>query len=322
MWRVMWQTLDGGAQDLAAVQDRPWGRDREAAVLAALRVLAAALGATTSTATSTISSASAVADALLRHATDRLGSLLGLVGYTLSPSIALATVSCAAELAHQRPALGAALLTAPGAWSHDRRISAAAEVRDAWSSALLWAASQEANKDESVSLDVAILNLLLAHAADPYPSLASVLCGLVDEAGLPVTGRDLPQQQGSVMDALLRIVADPSLASARPATYERTLALLQALLGARETRLTVADTLLEAAPALAGVLDQLARAPATEDSNGTLDGTSSAPLFAQRAWLLLLIADLAHAVEPSIGRHREAAAVLLSTLLNQDGMHA
>ncbi|KAL6770382.1 NUP205 [Auxenochlorella protothecoides x Auxenochlorella symbiontica] len=333
VYRTLWSVLEGGVRTLVDARSAAHGRARERATLAALRFLSAALDARDRDA------AGAAADTLLRHGRARLPALLGLAAYPLDARLAAAAVEATGALAALRPALACALLAtrARGAGG----ASVAAEARDAWAAALragvgdctadggggdggdggdggaaapgVAASPSGAASPPSHPLDQAVLDVLLDNVGVPFPGLTALLCGLVDEAGMPAA-RGAPRAGATALDAVLDLVADAGLAEARPGTYEKALALLHALVGGRGAgRGAALEAALGAAPALAAAARHLTAA--------TAGGGRCAPPagLAQRAWLLLLLAEALHAADAAVGLHREALKLLLRTLLGDAG---
>jgi hypothetical protein len=316
--RAALATLSCGVDHLAHERHAaPYGAAREAAALAALRLINTGLAHDAAfveaAARAAARPAPAALDAVLRHDRARLPLLLEYARYAHSPAIQAEALRLAATLAARVANLVPLLLSAPPAGG----APVAQRLQDGFAACLhdaVAAAPADAGEGEADEADpraALALALLLAGLEAPSPNLTQLLCGFDVEGGASPMALLDPRALHTPLRVALEVLAAPRLARRRPRLFEQCLELVYELAAAPDTGPATLDLLRAYHATLLPLLDTVACAPLGE-------GPARAASLHQRAWLLHLLALELHRADPAVPRQRDSAATVLDALFAPD----
>jgi hypothetical protein len=316
--RAALATLSCGGDHLAHERHAaPYGAAREAAALAALRLINAGLAHDVAFVEAAARAAArpppGTLDAVLRHDRARLPLLLEYARYAHSPAIQAEALRLAATLAARVPNLVPLLLSAPPAGG----APVAQRLQDGFAACLhdaVAAAPAEAGEVEADEADpraALALALLLGGLEAPSPNLTQLLCGFDVEGGASPMALLDPRALHTPLRVALEVLAAPRLARRRPRLFEQCLELVYELAAAPDTGPATLDLLRAYHATLLPLLDTVACAPLD-------DCPARAASLHQRAWLLHLFALELHRADPAVPRQRDSAAAALAALFTPD----
>ncbi|KAK9838304.1 hypothetical protein WJX81_003260 [Elliptochloris bilobata] len=317
--RAAWGLLAGGVDALMLERrDAGWGAAKEAAVLAALRLLRLAFERDIACVAALRRSPQAVGyetlDGPLRRNRRRLVALIDYVRYEVNPAVQAEAVRVTRALAERLPALLDMLLppTAPGEPPAYQRIRGgfAAMLEEAVAGRGAYEAEAGEDGEPGDERGGLVLALMQAAADAPAPNLAHALAGYDVQAGpggLAASVLD-PRRVHSCLAPLLAGFASGALAAQRPGLYEGALALLHRLAAAPESGPPLLE-LLRHEHLVADQLEAVAAAALPPE------GPERATALHQRALLLQLAALEMHTADAALPVQRMALEELLATLL-------
>eukprot|EP00887_Chlorella_sp_A99_P002898 scaffold6.g2898.t1 len=314
MSTLLAQDVDGLARERHAA---PHGAAKEAAVLAALRLLrrvferdaelvAALVGATLTGVYETL-------DGVLRHDRRRVPTLLDYARYPHNPAVQAEAVRIAAHLSDRVSNLVALLENAPGGGASAPLVQRLQDGFAACLQASLFStqvsvsveeevpegqgAAEEEGGDPRAAL---VLQLLLGALEQPLPNLAHLLCGFEAESGMGDVFLPDPRTLYTPLRVVLDALQAPGLAARRPLLYEQCLELLYELAASPDTGAATLGLLRSYYASLMPLLDLVACAPLPPAA------PARASSLHQRAWLLQLHALELHRGLAGQGRSRMA----------------
>ncbi|KAL4457392.1 hypothetical protein ABPG75_012257 [Micractinium tetrahymenae] len=317
----------------------PFGAAKEAAVLAALRLLRCALERDLELVTSMRQASHSASyeplDVVLRHDRKRIPMLLDFVRYPHNPAVQAEAVRIATHLSERIPNLVPLLLNSPptgnvpavqrlqdgfAACLQDSLFNLGASVsledEQATAAAAAGGADGEAADDAADPRAALVLQLLLASLEQPAPNLAHLLCGFDFESGMGPVYLPDPRTQYNVLRIVLNAVLAPTLSARKPALFEQCLELLYELAASPDTGIATLDLLRGYYSMLSPLLDSVACAPLPE---GPVPRASS---LHQRAWLLQLHALELHRADVALSHHGESVELLLRELFAPEASDA
>ncbi|KAL4441042.1 hypothetical protein ABPG77_010473 [Micractinium sp. CCAP 211/92] len=315
----------------------PFGAAKEAAVLAALRLLRRALEQDVELVVAmqqaSHSASYETLDMVLRHDRKRIPMLLDFVRYPHNPAVQAEAVRIATHLSERIPNLVPLLLNSPptgnvpavhrlqdgfAACLQDSlfNLGASVSLEDDQAAAAAGDADVEAADEAADPRAELVLQLLLASLEQPAPNLSHLLCGFDFESGMGPVYLPDPRGQYNVLRVVLNALLAPALSARKPALFEHCLELLYELAASPDTGIATLDLLRGYYSMLSPLLDSVACAPLPE---GPVPCASS---LHQRAWLLQLHALELHRADVALSLHSESVEMLLRELFSPEAPNA
>ncbi|KAL4853554.1 Nuclear pore complex protein NUP205 [Chlorella vulgaris] len=310
-----------------------FGAAKEAAVLAALRLLRVALDRDVELVAAmrqaSHSSSYETMDVVMRHDRRRIPLLLDFVRYPHNPAVQAEAIRIATHLSARTPNLVSLLLNAPSTGSLPAvqrlqdgfaaclqsslfNLAASVSLEDDASAPEADDAEAERDGDRGDPRAALLLNLLLTSLEQPQPNLTHLLCSFDFDAGMGQVFLPDPRTQYNVLRVLLNVVQAPALSIRKPALFEQALEIIYELAASPETGSATLGLLRGYYSLLAPLLETVADAPLPQD------GEQCASSLHQRAWLLQCHALELHRADAALAHHAESLGALLAALFSSE----
>ncbi|KAK9829639.1 hypothetical protein WJX72_007011 [[Myrmecia] bisecta] len=303
-------------------KDTEHGAAKEAALLAALNLIATALDCDQTLVSSLHQSDKSgryeTLDVALKADRRRLPLLLDFVRYPWNPAVQAQAIRISQVLVDRLPGLLDILLQAqPGVVPLYQRIRSgfASSLQESLFRGGASAGSGEGGGEDEDGRAALILQLVLRTLDDSTPNMAQLLMGYAVENGPEGVYNSLLDPKGvfSCLPVILEAAFSATLPAVRPQLYEQALEVVTRLAAHPDTGPAMLDLLRLYQAAFPAQLDTVAATPPGDKGPGRV-----AQLH-QQAWLLQLIGLQLHHADPAVPAHRQSCAAILHAIFTDTG---